>query len=159
MMAVFARGWLLALAMLLLGCMASPAPSTAGGTSTSLAAALKGGKPFILVVSPANPPQAVLESEAYGDWAAALAAFQTRLPDGLTLVTASPADYQRAVRSPAIEDGFATLFVGGRGRALIHQGRILDPFLYDCGANYLRSLPTCPEAPAYGMPEVAVVRR
>ena len=66
---------------------ASPAPSTAGGTSTSLAAALKGGKPFILVVSPADPPQAVLESEAYGDWAAALAAFQTRLPDGLTLVT------------------------------------------------------------------------
>lgn len=154
----FARGVLIMLAALLFGCIVSPQASSADGPGSSLAAALDAGKPFVLVVSPAKPDAATLESEAYGDWASGLAAFQERTPAGIAVVTTSAEDYAREISSPAVKDGAATLFVNG-GRALIHQGWLLDPFLYDCGANFLRKLPTCPEAPAYGMPEVNVTRR
>jgi hypothetical protein len=159
MPAYFARGLLIMLAALLFGCIVSPQASSADKPGSGLATALDAGKPFVLVVSPAKPDAATLESEAYGDWASGLAAFQTRAPDGITVVTASAEDYAREIAKPAVEDGFATLFVNGGGRALIHQGLLLDPFLYDCGANFLRKLPSCPEAPAYGMPEMGVTRR
>lgn len=159
MPAVFTRGLMILLAALLFGCIVSPQASSADGPGSGLAAALNSKKPFVLVVSPAKPDAATLESEAYGDWASGLAAFQTRAPQGITVVTATAEEYAREIGSPAVTDGIATLFVNGQGRALIHQGWLLDPFLYDCGANFLRKLPTCAEALAYGMPEVAITQR
>jgi hypothetical protein len=155
------RSWVFLLVALLLGCAAAPQPAAADNPekATALTAALDAGKPFILVVSPADPGQAVLESESYGDWASALAALQARAPSGLPVVTASSEEYGAAIGSPAVTDGFATLFVNGRGRALLHQSRLVDPFLYDCGANYLRGKPSCAEVPDYGMPEVPFTRR
>lgn len=155
------QSWGFLLVALLLGCAAAPQTAARDdiGQATTLTAAVDTGKPFVLVVSPAHPAQAILESESYGDWAAMLAAFQARAPSGVSIVTASSEDYGKTIGNPVLTDPFATLFVNGRGRARLHQGRLVDPFLYDCGMNYLRGEPTCAEASDYGMPEVAITRR
>ena len=74
-------------------------------------------------------------------------------------MTVSSVEYRRLFAAPKLPTGYGTLFVKGKDRALVNQGRLLDPFLYGCGSNYLLGAPTCKEAPAYGMPEVTLRRR
>lgn len=130
----------------------------AAPTKTSLAAALTTGRPFVLVVAP--PANADLaQSEAFDDWKAQLRAFEQRKPPGIEIVMVNRARYAKSFARPVMVQDFGTVFVRDRRRALVHQGKILDPFLYDCGTNYLRRRPSCPEAANYGMPEVTVRRR
>lgn len=148
-------------AALALSALSAPAPvsATALTNAPSLASALRRGQPFVLVVSPARPGQAILQSESYGDWAAGLAAFQAKHPASISVVTVSSVEYRHLIVAPALPTGFGTLFVNGKGHALVHQGRLVDPFLYSCGSNYLLGAPTCKEVPSYGMPELTLRRR
>lgn len=148
-------------AALMLSTLSAPAPvaATAVTKSRSLASVLRRGQPVVLVVSPTRPDQATLQSESYGDWAAGLEAFQAKHPPGISVVTVSSVEYRRLIIVPRLPTGFGTLFVNGKGRALVHQGRLVDPFLYNCGSNYLLGAPTCKEVPSYGMPEITLRRR
>ena len=156
------RTVVLLLGVLTLGAFSTLPRSVAGtavSVSRSLASALQSGHPFVLVVSPARVDQATLQSESYGDWAAGLEAFQSKHPAGISIVTVPSVEYRRLIAAPKLPTGFGTLFVNGKGRALVNQGRLVDPFLYGCGSNYLLGAPTCKEVPSYGMPEVVLRRR
>ena len=99
---------------------AEPAPARAN----EIQAALKTGRPVVLVVQPSNPDET---SEAYGDWASYLNQF----------VKLSRARYSDIVTTPKLKAGYNTLFLGEAGNALLYRGRILEPDVYSIGEAYM----------------------
>lgn len=114
--------------------------------------------PAVVVIAPVQPSPSELESEAYGDWANYLNEFVGSKPPGLLIVRMSPARWRSVANAPRLKDVYATVFLRRGGRALIHQGKVLEVQVYHAGADWMRGRRVA-DLPAMGLTESRVVRR
>jgi hypothetical protein len=145
--------WLVLAALWLL---ASSAGASAGARA-SRAAALPAG-PAVVIVAPAKPGAADMESEAYADWAEYLNAFAATKPAGLKLVRMTSARWRQVVRAPVPSDSYATLFLRRDGSVLMHDGMVIEAEAYGTGAAWASGGPAAP-ALAFGFTQARLQRR
>jgi hypothetical protein len=113
-------------------------------------AALKSGRPVVLVVQPSGP---AATGEAYGDWAEYLNAFAAR-EKSVKVVKLSDRRYSELVTSPQLDKPYNTLFLRDAGHALLYRGMILEPDIYNKGKAYMAGKPGPEPALRTGLAEV-----
>ncbi|WP_338665329.1 hypothetical protein VQH23_09170 [Pararoseomonas sp. SCSIO 73927] len=135
--------WLLAAAAVL------PAPP-ATARRIGLRAALRARIPLLVIVYPYDRPGA--ETDAAGAPLPHLEAARHGRPDWLTGARATRAAFRDIFAEPALREAFAALFVRPDRAALLHEGPVPDPAVYQAGFAFLRD----GTAPPDGLGLVAV---
>jgi hypothetical protein len=100
----------------------------AAASLRELVAALRSGKPVVLVI--ARSAKAKPTDEAYGDWADALNNFGANADPRLKIIKLTARAYRLAISGPRISGQFAMLFTRGLEHALLYRGMILEPQVY-----------------------------
>ena len=119
-----------------------------------LVAALRTGKPIILVI--ANPAPAKPTDEAYGDWADALNDFAAHVDPSVRIISVTARAYHLAIATPRISGQFGTLFVRDLNHALLHRGMIVEPQVYRLGQDFILQQTEQPSAKTYGLTSTTV---
>jgi hypothetical protein len=119
-----------------------------------LLAALRGGKPIVLVI--ASPAPARPTDEAYGDWADALNDFAAHADPGVKIIKATARTYHLAIAALRISGQFGTLFVRDLNHALLYRGMILEPQVYRLSQDYVLQQAEPSSAKTYGLTSTTV---
>ncbi len=120
------------------------------GTKASPAADLRAGRPFVLVVIDQSD-KALLASEAYGDWHGYYQQFASSGHGAVPVYTLSPKLARASVPALGAGAGNATAFVDASGRALVHDGLVLEPQVYVIGRAFAEKGEVAPRAEDYGL--------
>ena len=126
--------------------------TAATGHGSRLAAAFQANRPVVLIVAPAAG-RALRELEAYADWVAYRDGFLHKAPHSLQVLQLSPAEYRAELNQPRLQHDFATLFIRNGVSALVYQGMILEPQVYQFGMQYLQGGQVSHDAASYGLKE------
>ena len=140
--------WLALVLTLSLGGTGWAGPSAAA-SPRELVAALRSGKPVVLVI--ARGTTAKPTDEAYGDWADALNNFGANADPRLKIIKLTARTYRVAIAGPRISGQFATLFIRGLDHALLYRGMIMEPQVYRLGQGYILEQTELSPAAAYGL--------
>jgi hypothetical protein len=125
------------------------AADIAAAAPHQLVAALRTGKPIILVI--ASPTPARPTDEAYGDWADVLNDFAAHADPGVRIIKVTPRAYHLAITAPRISGQFGTLFVRDLNHALLHRGMIVEPQVYRLGQDFILQQTEPSSAKTYGL--------
>lgn len=99
--------------------------------------ALAAGRPVVLALS-SKLPSPDAEGEAYADWAAYLNDFAAA-HGNYAVVAMERVEAEQLLAAPPLENGYATIFIRSGGAALIYDGPILEPFVYDAAVAFLNA--------------------
>jgi len=126
------------LAAAVIAALAAPRPAAALRPERPLGPrdALRARLPLMLVVAP--PDRALPDAEAIGDWAYFLNEAARDRPAGVAVARTTRAGLRDLLAAPAVRQDYATLFIRPNRDALLHEGRILDPPVYEAGFAFLR---------------------
>lgn len=128
-------GWLLL-------CACSQHSLPAGDDGAGVANAAEIGR--VLVVAPPTT-DASLSDEAYADWAAYLNDFAAEHPE-ITFQRIEPEQLRKELaNAPALSGKYATIFIRSDGMAAFYDGMILEPFVYEEGADFLAGRVSAPQ--------------
>jgi hypothetical protein len=130
------------------------AADIAAAAPHQLVAALRTGKPVVLVI--ANPAPAKPTDEAYGDWTGALNDFAAHADPSVRIIRVTARAYHLAIATPWISGQFGTLFVRDLNHALLHRGMILEPQVYRLGQDFILQQTEQPSAKTYGLSPTTV---
>jgi hypothetical protein len=130
------------------------AADIAAAAPHQLVAALRTGKPIVLVI--ASPAPAKPTDEAYGDWADALNDFAAHADPSVRIIKVTPRAYHLAITAPRISGQFGTLFIRDLNHALLHRGMILEPQVYSLGQDFILQQTEQPSAKTYGLTSTTV---
>jgi hypothetical protein len=115
--------------------------AAAGGAEDKVQAirdALAAGTPVVLAVA-AELPTGDSESETYADWAAYLNDFAAA-HSGFAIMAMDKQEASRLLAEPpALENGYATIFVRSADSAILYDGPVLEEIVYDAAASYLEA--------------------
>ena len=130
------------------------AADIAAAAPHQLVAALRTGKPIILVI--ASPAPASPTAEAYGAWADVLNGFAAHADPAVRIIKVTPRAYHLAITAPRISGQFGTLFVRDLNHALLHRGMIVEPQVYRLGQDFILQQTEPSPAKTYGLSLTAV---
>jgi hypothetical protein len=122
-------------ALVLLGAGAASAGDE-GDKAQTIRDALAAGTPLVLALV-AEWPTGDSESEAYADWAAYLNDFAAAHDDFAVLAMDRAEASQVLAQPPALENGYATIFVRPGDGAILYDGPVLEEIVYDAAASFL----------------------
>jgi len=136
---VFSVAWLLAL---LCAACGSDAQVDAPDGERAAPTTVEGGR-VIIVAPPATALS--MSDEAYADWAAYLNEFAAEHPE-LRFERIERGELEEALPDPPqLSEEYAAIFVRTDGTAAFYDGIILEPFVYDEGADFLAGRVSEPE--------------
>lgn len=145
-----AAAWLLLLGAVC-ACAAAPdARRQAMAADRGIARSLASREAFVAVLVDRDDRR-LLRSEAYGDWASYFEAFVARERGAFAVYVLPPRRAVALSRRLGRKLGNATCFVDARGAALVHDGLVLEPRVYEIGAGFLRRGVVDPQARSYGL--------
>lgn len=101
------------------------------------------GARVIVVAPPENA--ASMSDEAYADWAAYLNDFAAEHPELRFERIVREALDEALADPPQLSEEYAAIFVRSDGRAAFYDGMILEPFVYDEGADFVAGRVSIPE--------------
>jgi hypothetical protein len=145
--------WLALVLILSLGGIGQAA-DIAAASPRELVAALRSGKPVVVVI--ASGAAAKPTDELYGDWADALNNFAAYSSPQLEIIKLTARAYRLAIAGPRIPGQFATLFIRDLDHALLYRGMILEPQVYRLGQGYILEQTEPSPAGAYGLTPTAI---
>jgi hypothetical protein len=131
------------------------APQGKPQPANEIGAALKSGRPFMLVVQPSGKPGT---SEAYADWAEYLNEFAAR-EKSVKILKLRQSRYSELVTSPKLTRPYNTIFLRDAGHALLYRGMILEPDVYRIGQAYMAAKSKPEAIQRYGLEEVKLQMR
>lgn len=125
------------------------------GTRTQMEAAFHDGKTVVLVVAPA-PAKDTDSDETYGDWADGLNRFAAHAGSNVRILKLTLAKLSLLTEEPAVKGPYATLFLRNSERALVYDGIVSEPRVYEIGLAYLKGHLEEKSASTYGLQEESV---
>jgi hypothetical protein len=134
----------------ILTAVAAQQPSAEVGRK-GMEAAFRGGKSVVLVIAPSGKQQS--DDESYGDWADGLNDFATHVGADVKILKLTPLKFRQLLQQPKLKEGFATLFMRDSDHALVYDGMVTEPKVYEIGLAYLKHQPYEKSASAYLLQE------
>jgi hypothetical protein len=117
--------------------------------------ALHDGKKVVLVVSPTGRKQNDAD-ESYADWADGLNDFAAHAGADIKILKVTPLRLTQLMLQPKVKGDFATLFIRDPEHALVYDGMVVEPKVYEIGLAYLKHHPDEKAESAYGLQEKTV---
>jgi hypothetical protein len=93
------------------------------------------------------------EDESYADWADGLNDFAIHSGPKVKIFKLTPLRFAQLLLQPTVKGNFATLFMRDLGHALVYDGMVVEPKIYEIGLAYLKHIPDEKGESAYGLRE------
>lgn len=142
--------WLACCGLLATSQPACAAEASGAAPSSSAASDLRAGRAFVAVLIDGTDKR-LLASEAYADWHAYYTQFAEHGHGQTPVYTLSPERGRALFARLSRTTGNASLFVNACGQALLHDGLVLEPQVYDIGRAFAEGAAITPQAKAYGL--------